>query len=348
MAALGRPLAEAPDAPPRALAQAERAILETLEHHAHLRLRPVGARHGVGSRRRGRKWVYDFAEGSKDMRELLGGKGANVAEMTRVLGADRVPAGFTITTEACVAYMKAGQEEPEGMAEQVAEALERLQEHAGKPLGDDEDPLLVSVRSGARESMPGMLDTVLNLGLNDDVGRGPGQGDRERALRVGLLPALRADVRQRRRGIDGEAFEEAIKEVKDDRGVKDDTELDVGRAEGADDRSRRLPRRLRRVPAGPAGAAAPGDPRGVRLLDRRPRGRVPPHQPHPGRLGHGGQRPADGVRQQGRHVAAPASRSAATRSPARPSRAATSWSTPRARTSSPACATRATSPRWRR
>ena len=142
-------------------------------------------------------WVYDFAEGSKDMRELLGGKGANVAEMTRVLGADRVPAGFTITTEACVAYMRGGQQEPDGMAEQVAEALERLQEQAGKTLGDDEDPLLVSVRTGARESMPGMLDTVLNLGLNDASVEGLAQRDRQRALRLGLLPPLRADVRQR-------------------------------------------------------------------------------------------------------------------------------------------------------
>ncbi|MGO9498175.1 MAG: PEP/pyruvate-binding domain-containing protein, partial [Solirubrobacteraceae bacterium] len=97
------------------------------------------------------KWVYDFAEGSKDMRELLGGKGANVAEMTRVLGPDRVPAGFTITTEACVAYMKSGSE-PEGLDEQVAAGLQRLEERAGKRFGDDEDPLLVSVRSGARES----------------------------------------------------------------------------------------------------------------------------------------------------------------------------------------------------
>src|SRR6476469_10076640 len=105
------------------------------------------------------QWVYDFSEGSKEMRELLGGKGANVAEMTRVLGADRVPAGFTITTEACVAYMKAGQAEPDGMAEQVGDALERLQEHTEQRLGDDDDPLLVSVRSGARESLPGMLDT---------------------------------------------------------------------------------------------------------------------------------------------------------------------------------------------
>src|SRR5579875_731823 len=113
------------------------------------------------------RWVYDFADGSKEMRALLGGKGANVAEMTRVLGADRVPAGFTITTEACVEYMRTDQTEPEGMAEQVAEALTRLEEHTGKHLGDAQDPLLVSVRSGARESMPGMLDTVLNLGLND-------------------------------------------------------------------------------------------------------------------------------------------------------------------------------------
>ncbi len=111
--------------------------------------------------------VYDFAEGSRDMRDLLGGKGANVAEMTRVLGAERVPAGFTITTEACVAYMEADRSEPEGLLDQVDEALARLEEQAGKKLGDDEDPLLVSVRSGARESMPGMLDTVLNLGLND-------------------------------------------------------------------------------------------------------------------------------------------------------------------------------------
>src|ERR1700722_14626139 len=108
------------------------------------------------------RWVYDFQEGSREMRELLGGKGANVAEMTRVLGAERVPAGFTITTEACVAYMRADREEPDGMADEVAAALQRLEEHSGKRLGDNEDPLLVSVRSGARESMPGMLDTVLN------------------------------------------------------------------------------------------------------------------------------------------------------------------------------------------
>src|SRR3954464_7990139 len=174
-----------------------------------------------------RKWVYDFAEGSKDMRELLGGKGANVAEMTRVLGADKVPAGFTITTEACVAYMKAGQEEPDGMAEQVAEALERLQEHAGKRLGDDEDPLLVSVRSGARESMPGMLDTVLNLGLNDTSVEGLARATENERFAWDSYRRFVQMFGNVSRGIAGEQFEDAIKAVKSDRGVKDDTELDV-------------------------------------------------------------------------------------------------------------------------
>ena len=145
----------------------------------------------------GRKWVYDFSEGSKDMRELLGGKGANVAEMTRVLGEDRVPAGFTITTEACVAYMKDGQTEPDGMAEQVEEALERLQETAGKTLGDDEDPLLVSVRSRRARVDAGHARHGPQPRPQRHLRRGPGPRDRERALRLGLLPALRADVRQR-------------------------------------------------------------------------------------------------------------------------------------------------------
>jgi pyruvate,orthophosphate dikinase len=173
------------------------------------------------------QWVYDFAEGSKDMRELLGGKGANVAEMTRVLGADRVPAGFTITTEACVAYMQAGQDEPEGMAEQVAEALKRLEEHSGKTLGDDEDPLLVSVRSGARESMPGMLDTVLNLGLNDTSVEGLARATENERFAWDSYRRFVQMFGNVSHGIAGERFEDAIKEVKEDRGVKDDTELDV-------------------------------------------------------------------------------------------------------------------------
>jgi pyruvate,orthophosphate dikinase len=173
------------------------------------------------------QWVYDFSEGSKDMRELLGGKGANVAEMTRVLGADRVPAGFTITTEACVAYMKAGQKEPKGMAEQVEKALGRLQKRAGKTLGDDEDPLLVSVRSGARESMPGMLDTVLNLGLNDTSVEGLARATENERFAWDSYRRFVQMFGNVSHGIPGEQFEDAIKEIKQARGVKEDTELDV-------------------------------------------------------------------------------------------------------------------------
>src|SRR3954453_3409900 len=163
-----------------------------------------------------------------EMRDLLGGKGANVAEMTRILGPERVPAGFTITTEACVAYMNAGQEEPEGLAQQVAEALARLEEHAGKKLGNPDDPLLVSVRSGARESMPGMLDTVLNLGLNDRSVEGlvkKTNNDRFAWDSYRRFVQMFGNVC---RGVPGERFEDAIKERKSERGVEDDTELDTG------------------------------------------------------------------------------------------------------------------------
>jgi pyruvate, orthophosphate dikinase len=161
------------------------------------------------------------------MRELLGGKGANVAEMTRILGPDRVPAGFTITTEACVAYMNGGRQFPEGLREQVEEALEQLEERAGKNLGDAGDPLLVSVRSGARESMPGMLDTVLNLGLNDESVEG--------LARATGNPRFAWDSYRRFvqmfgnvvMDIDGDRFEELIEKAKRDRGVEQDTELDV-------------------------------------------------------------------------------------------------------------------------
>ncbi len=173
------------------------------------------------------KWVYDFAEGSRDMRELLGGKGANVAEMTRVLGPDRVPAGFTITTEACVEYMRAERTEPDGMADQVADALRRLEEQAGKTLGDRGDPLLVSVRSGARESMPGMLDTVLNLGLNDESVSGLAQMTSNERFAWDSYRRFVQMFGNVSRGIPGEKFEDAIKAAKDARGVTEDTELDV-------------------------------------------------------------------------------------------------------------------------
>jgi len=111
------------------------------------------------------KYVYAFEEGNKDQKFLLGGKGANLAEMTN-LGLP-VPPGFTITTEACKVYMARGDTMPEGLMDEVAGALDTLEQNMGKTLGDVTDPLLVSVRSGAPFSMPGMMDTVLNLGLND-------------------------------------------------------------------------------------------------------------------------------------------------------------------------------------
>jgi len=118
----------------------------------------------------GTKYVYFFgagkADGNAKMKELLGGKGANLAEMTN-LGLP-VPPGFTITTEACRAYLKSGHE-PDELAQEISEHLAALERAMGKKLGQSDDPLLVSVRSGAKFSMPGMMETVLNLGLNPDT-----------------------------------------------------------------------------------------------------------------------------------------------------------------------------------
>ena len=115
------------------------------------------------------KFVYEFTEGGKDEKDLLGGKGANLAEMTR-LGLP-VPPGFTVTTEACRHYLADGAVPPE-LRVQVTRALRALEDRIGRQLGDPQDPLLVSVRSGAKFSMPGMMETVLNVGLNDASVRG--------------------------------------------------------------------------------------------------------------------------------------------------------------------------------
>jgi pyruvate,orthophosphate dikinase len=173
------------------------------------------------------KYVYDFAEGSRDMRELLGGKGANVAEMTRVLGPHRVPAGFTITTEACVAYMKGERSFPAGLQEQIEDALERLEQRAGRRLGDPQDPLLVSVRSGARDSMPGMLDTVLNLGLNDASVIGLASATSNERFAWDSYRRLVQMFANVVRGVSGERLQAVITELKADRGVKLDTELGI-------------------------------------------------------------------------------------------------------------------------
>ena len=117
-----------------------------------------------------KKFVYSFNEGSKDMKDLLGGKGANLAEMTKI--GLPVPFGFTVTTEACNRYYEEGKTIGEDIVASIFEKLEELENVTGKKFGSVENPLLVSVRSGAKISMPGMMDTILNLGLNDETVEG--------------------------------------------------------------------------------------------------------------------------------------------------------------------------------
>ena len=114
-----------------------------------------------------KKYVYLFSEGNATMREILGGKGANLAEMTKI--GLPVPQGFTISTEACTQYYEDGRQINEEIQAQIMEYIDKMEAITGKKFGDKENPLLVSVRSGARASMPGMMDTILNLGLNEDV-----------------------------------------------------------------------------------------------------------------------------------------------------------------------------------
>ena len=141
------------------------------------------------------KWVYMFTEGNATMRNLLGGKGANLAEMTG-LGLP-VPQGFTVTTEACTQYYEDGRQINDEIMSQIMEAMTKLEEITGKKFGDKENPLLVSVRSGARASMPGMMDTILNLGLNEEVVGNSGRSFRKPALGMGLLQKIYPDVFRR-------------------------------------------------------------------------------------------------------------------------------------------------------
>ncbi|MDW8404498.1 pyruvate, phosphate dikinase [Chloroflexus sp.] len=169
-----------------------------------------------------KKWVYLFREGNASMRDLLGGKGAGVAEMTRT--GVPVPPGFTITTEACNAYYENGQQFPEGMWEQVLEGLKDIEAQTGKRFGDPSNPLLVSVRSGAKFSMPGMMDTVLNLGLNKETLEG--------LARLTDNPRFAADAYRRFvqlfgkivLGVDGDRFEHEMDEAKG-HGQRQDTDL---------------------------------------------------------------------------------------------------------------------------
>ena len=174
------------------------------------------------------KYVYLFSEGNATMRNLLGGKGANLAEMTS-LGMP-VPQGFTITTEACTRYYDDGKTIGADIQEQIDAALVKIEEINGKKFGDDKNPLLVSVRSGARASMPGMMDTILNLGLNDEVAAGLIAGNPDPKFERFVYDSYRrfiqmfSDVVME---IPKKTFEVIIDEVKEAKGVTEDIELDV-------------------------------------------------------------------------------------------------------------------------
>ena len=168
------------------------------------------------------KYVYDFTEGGKDQKDLLGGKGANLAEMTR-LGLP-VPPGFTVTTEACRHYLEEGAL-PSDLRVQVTRALRALEDKLDRQLGDPEDPLLVSVRSGAKFSMPGMMETVLNVGLNDASVRGLAAVSGDERFARDSYRRLIAMFGKTVLGIDGELFGDAMDELKSERGVSDDVDL---------------------------------------------------------------------------------------------------------------------------
>ena len=176
-----------------------------------------------GGRKDMAKWVYMFTEGDASMRNTLGGKGANLAEMTK-LGLP-VPQGFTITTDACTQYYEDGRKINDEIMEQIMDAIVKMEEVTGKKFGDKENPLLVSVRSGARASMPGMMDTILNLGLNEEVvetlasasGNARWAWDCYRRF-IQMYSDVVMEVGKK-------YFEELIDKMKEERGVKQDVEL---------------------------------------------------------------------------------------------------------------------------
>jgi pyruvate, orthophosphate dikinase len=168
------------------------------------------------------RYVYDFDEPTTGGRELLGGKGIGLAEMTQ-MGVP-VPAGFTITTDACRAYMEA-RDLPAGLEAEVDEHVRRLEERTGKRFGSDDDPLLVSVRSGAAVSMPGMMDTILNLGLNDEATDGLAARTENARFAYDSYRRLIQMFGEVVEGIDGHRFENALASLKEVRGVQQDTDL---------------------------------------------------------------------------------------------------------------------------
>ena len=169
------------------------------------------------------KYVYAFEEGSKDMRNLLGGKGANLAEMTNI--GMPVPRGFTVTTEACTRYYDNGKEIGKDIEDEIFTKLAELEAKTGKKMGDLNNPLLVSVRSGARASMPGMMDTVLNLGLNDEVAKGFADATNNKRFAYDSYRRFIQMFADVVKGYPKSSFERYFDKIKEEKGVKSDLEL---------------------------------------------------------------------------------------------------------------------------
>lgn len=197
------------------------------------------------------KFVYDFTEGNKDLKDLLGGKGANLAEMTN-LGLP-VPPGFTITTEACKTYLDSG-DEPAALRDEVSAHLDALEAKMGKKLGQADDPLLVSVRSGAKFSMPGMMDTVLNIGLSDKSVQGLAKQAGDDRFAWDSYRRLIQMFGKTVLGVEGELFEDALEAAKDAKKVTVDTDL-----EAAD--LKKLVTKFKKIVKTEAGRDFPQDPR---------------------------------------------------------------------------------------
>ncbi|AYN35778.1 pyruvate, phosphate dikinase [Streptomyces albus] len=197
------------------------------------------------------KFVYDFTEGNRDLKDLLGGKGANLAEMTN-LGLP-VPPGFTITTEACKVYLDSGTE-PAALRDEVSAHLDALEKKMGKKLGQADDPLLVSVRSGAKFSMPGMMDTVLNIGLSDASVAGLAQQAGDERFAWDSYRRLIQMFGKTVLDVDGELFEDAIDAAKAAKKVKTDIELDAADL-------KKLVKAFKKIVKAEAGREFPEDPR---------------------------------------------------------------------------------------
>ena len=249
-----------------------------------------------------KKYLYLFSEGNKDMREILGGKGANLAEMTNA--GMPVPQGFTISTEACTQYYNDGRQINEGIMADIYEYIGKMEEIVGKKFGDPANPLLVSVRSGARASMPGMMDTILNLGLNDEVVEGLAKktGNPRFAYdSYRRFVQMFSDVVME---MNKSEFEKIIDEMKEAKGVTQDVELD------ADD-MKALVAKFKSLYKEKMGADFPTDPKTqlieavkavFRSLGQPPRQHLPPHERDSLRLGHRRQRTGHGVRQLRREL----------------------------------------------